>query len=94
MNETAVGIHHNFWCTTNLNMHWRHSTWHVVVALSLGWGSPDVYCTQLIVYKLILYHYVVLFICEDLASFCHCVFRVINSYRHLFRNYWRCNCIL
>jgi len=38
-------------------------------------------------YKLILYYYVVIFICEDLASFCHCVFHVINSYRHLFHNY-------
>jgi hypothetical protein len=44
-------------------------------------------------YKLILYCYVVIFICEDLASFCHCVFHVINSYGHLFHNFWRCNCI-
>jgi len=38
-------------------------------------------------YKLILYYYVVILICEDLASFCQCVFSVINSYRHLFHNY-------
>jgi len=38
-------------------------------------------------YKLILYCYVVIFICEDLASFCHCVFHVINSYGHLFHNF-------
>jgi len=35
-NETAVGIQHNFWCATYWNMHWRHSTWDVIVVWVLA----------------------------------------------------------
>lgn len=93
MNETAVGIQHNFCCMTYWNRHWRHSTWDIIVFWVLAEVLQMFTVYSLLFYKLILYCYVVILTCEDLASFCHNVLRVINSYRHLFHNYWRCNCI-